>query len=105
VVIKVHPGTKRSILRSGGSSSEALPGAVESMLGKKRLSLKLLKLIVELCIQSHPEALEDHPKAMEILSGSLWFILETGRHRASLRSSGWLPWSRGGSSWSHGISS
>jgi hypothetical protein len=39
---KVHPGAERSILRSGGSSSEALPGAVESILGQKRLSLKLL---------------------------------------------------------------
>jgi hypothetical protein len=49
VVKKVHPGAKRSILRSGWSSSEALPGAVESFLGQKRLSLKLLKLILELC--------------------------------------------------------
>ncbi len=47
VVKKVHPGAKRSILRSGGSSSKALPGALESVLGQKRLALKLLKLILE----------------------------------------------------------
>ncbi len=46
---KVHPGAERSILRSGGSSSKAFPGAVESILGQKRLSQKLLKLILELC--------------------------------------------------------
>jgi hypothetical protein len=45
VVKEVHPGAERSILRSGGSSSEALPGAVKSIHGQKRFSLKLLKLV------------------------------------------------------------
>jgi hypothetical protein len=49
MVKKVHPGADRSILRSGGSSSEALPGALESTLGQKRLCLKPLNLILELC--------------------------------------------------------
>jgi hypothetical protein len=35
VVTKIHPGAERSILRSGGSSSEALPGAVELSLDKR----------------------------------------------------------------------
>jgi hypothetical protein len=39
VVKKVHPGAKRSFLRSGGSSSKALPGEVEYILGQKWLSL------------------------------------------------------------------
>jgi hypothetical protein len=46
VVKKVHPGAERSILRSGGSSSEA--GS----------------------LQAHPGALEDHPRALETLPGS-----------------------------------
>jgi hypothetical protein len=47
VVKKIHPEAERSILRSEGSSSEALPGAVESILGQKRLSLKLLGKAME----------------------------------------------------------
>jgi hypothetical protein len=40
VVKKVHPGAESSILKSGGSSSKALPGEVESILGQKWLSLR-----------------------------------------------------------------
>jgi hypothetical protein len=68
VVTKIHPGAERLIMRSGGSSSKALPGAVESILGQKRLSLKLLK---PGALQSHPGALEDIPRALETLPGSL----------------------------------
>jgi len=97
VVKKVHPGAERSILRSGGSSSEALPGAMESILGQKMLSLKKLKLILELCklilepwritwiIVVHPGDAED----------------QLG-DKAALQSRGGLPWSCGGSSWSYG---
>ncbi len=35
VVKKIHPGAERSILRSGWSSSEALPGAVDLSLDKR----------------------------------------------------------------------
>jgi len=56
VVTKIHPGAQRSILRSGGSSSKALPGAVETHPG---------------ALQAHPGALEDHPRALETLPGSL----------------------------------
>jgi hypothetical protein len=45
VVKKAHPEAERSILRSGHPAKH--PGAVESILGQKRLSLKLLKLILE----------------------------------------------------------
>ncbi len=90
VVTKIHPGTKRSILRSGGSSSEALPGAVGSILGQKRLFLVLLKLL-ELCrlilepwrITLEPWKLYlDHCDSSWRCRGSTW------RHRASFRSRG-----------------
>ena len=91
VVKKVHPGAERSILRSGGSSSKALPGAVESVFGQKRLSQKLLKLILELCrlilkpwrinLESWKLYL-DHCDSSWRCRGSTW------RHRATL-------WSRG----------
>jgi hypothetical protein len=82
---------ERSILRSGGSSSKALPGAVESILGQKRLSQKLLKLILELCrliLKPWRISLEswklylDHCDSSWRCRGSTW------RHRATL-------WSRG----------
>ncbi len=56
VVTKIHSEAERSILRSGGSSSEALPGAVKTHPG---------------ALQAHLGALEDHPRALETLPGSL----------------------------------
>jgi hypothetical protein len=95
MVKNVHPGAERSILRSGGSSSKALPGAVESILGQKRLSLKLLELILELCrliLEPLRTTLEpwklylDHLKPLRITLEAWRLILE-----------------RRGSPWSHGI--
>ncbi len=95
VVKKVHPGAERSILRSGWSSSEALPGAVESFLGQKRLSLKLLKLILELCrLILEPLRITLEPWKLYLDNWELLRVtLEAWR----------LILEHGGSPWSHGI--
>ncbi len=89
-VTKIHPRAERSILRSGGPSSEALPGAVETHTGD---------------MQAHPGNLEDHLieswKLYLDHCDSSWRCRgSTWRHKASLISRGGYPWSRGGSTWS-----
>jgi hypothetical protein len=71
---KVHPGTERSILKSGGHPAKLSP---------EQWNISLDKEALPETVETHPGALQAHPGALEghleTLPRSFCFILEMQR--------------------------